>query len=88
MFVKLDLEAVMSVQAMDDLLPKSGFSVYRLIRMAANRALELSDGKPTLIKNPASDKVTSIALQEIAQGKVETKEAVEMRQSQTKKGKK
>jgi DNA-directed RNA polymerase omega subunit len=76
------------VQAMDDLLPKSGYSVYRLIRMAANRALELSDGKPSLIKNPTSDKVTSIALQEIAQGRVETKEGVELRLSKTKKGKK
>ena len=76
------------VQAMEDLLPRSGFSVYRLIRMAANRALEISDGKPSLIKNPTSDKATSIALQEIAQGKVETKEAGEYRQAQTKKGKK
>jgi DNA-directed RNA polymerase omega subunit len=69
----------------EDLLPSSGHSVYRLIRMASNRALEISDGKPQLVKEAASDKATSIALEEIAQGKVETKEVSESRQAKGKK---
>ena len=39
--------------------------------MASNRALELADGKPCLIKKPKSDKVTTRALEEIATGMVE-----------------
>ncbi|MCA9393528.1 MAG: DNA-directed RNA polymerase subunit omega [Candidatus Omnitrophica bacterium] len=61
----------MAHQPIEELLPKSGFSVYRLVRMAAIRALELADGKPPLIKKTSSDKLTSIALEEIYQGKLE-----------------
>ena len=56
--------------SIEELLPKSGMSTYRLVRMASNRALELSDGKPPLIDKPNSDKLTSIALEEIARGKI------------------
>lgn len=61
----------MAHQPIEELLPKSGYSVYRLVRMAAERALELADGKPALIKKSGSDKLTSIALEEIYQGKLE-----------------
>lgn len=56
--------------SLEHLLPRSGMSIYRLVRMAANRALELSEGKPTLIEKPSSDKITTIALEEIAKGKI------------------
>ncbi len=65
----------MAHQPIEELLPKSGYSVYRLVRMAAERALELADGKPPLIKKTASDKLTSIALEEIYQGKLEFADA-------------
>ena len=67
----------MGYTPIEDLLPKSGYSVYRLARMAANRALELSEGKPCLIKNPSTDKFTTTALEEIAEGKVVSKHATE-----------
>ena len=70
----------MSKQHLEDLLTASGGSVYRLVRMASDRALEIADGKPTLIKNPDTDKVTTIALEEIAQGRVETPEGVQLRE--------
>jgi DNA-directed RNA polymerase omega subunit len=54
----------------EDLLPKAGGSIYRLVRMAANRAVEISEGKPRFIDKPSSDKETTIALEEIAKGKV------------------
>jgi len=38
--------------------------------MAANRTVELADGQPSMIKNINAEKLTSIALNEIAQGKV------------------
>lgn len=60
---------------LEDLLPRSGMSIYRLVRMASNRALELSEGKPALIEKPSSDKLTTIALEEIAKGKITIKPA-------------
>ena len=62
----------------EDLLPRSNYSMYALVSMAAARALELSDGKRCLVENP-SEKLTTQALQEIAQGKIETKEAADIR---------
>ena len=54
----------------EELISKSGGNVFRLVRMAAVRALELSLGKPALIDNVSTDKVATIALEEIAQGKI------------------
>ena len=63
----------MAYQPIERLLPRSGNSIYRLVRMAANRALELAEGKPALIKNPSSNKETTVALEEILAGKIEYK---------------
>jgi DNA-directed RNA polymerase omega subunit len=52
------------------LLKYSGGNTFRLIRMAMDRALELSAGRPHLIKNASSEKETTIALEEISQGKI------------------
>lgn len=73
---------------LEELLPRANGSMYKLVRMAAQRALELSDGKPPLIPKPASDKVTTIALEEILRGKVQSKEAVEKMAHQKKSGEK
>lgn len=66
----------MEYHSLEELLPRSGYSIYRLVRMAAMRALEISNGHPCLIKNPVSNKATTMALEEIAQGKVEMKEVI------------
>lgn len=63
----------MEYHSLEELLPRSGHSIYRLVRMAAMRAMEISDGHPCLIKNPVSNKATTMALEEIAQGKIEMK---------------
>ncbi len=60
----------MAIDSIEKLLSHANGSVYRLVRMAARRALELSEGQPPLIKNPTTDKPTTTALEEIAQGKV------------------
>ena len=64
---------------LEDLLPRANNSIYSLVTLAAARALELSDGKRCLIENPSSEKLTTIALEEIYQGKIETKETADMR---------
>lgn len=69
----------MAHQPIEELLPKAGYSVYRLVRMAAIRALELADGKPSLIKKTTSDKLTSIALEEIYQGKIECADGISLK---------
>jgi len=78
----------MSEIPIEDLLPRANYSMYSLVTMAAARALELSDGKRCLIENPSSEKLTTRALEEIAQGKIETKEAADIRiaKEQTQKG--
>jgi DNA-directed RNA polymerase omega subunit len=63
----------------EDLLPKANYSIYSLVTMAAARALELSDGRRCLVDSPSSEKLTTRALEEIAQGKIETKEASDIR---------
>lgn len=55
------------------LLPRAGYSVYKLVSMASIRALELSDGKRCLAENTNTEKFTTMALEEIAQGKIELK---------------
>lgn len=45
-------------------------SIYKLVIIAARRAKELSEGAPKLIETD-SKKVTTIALEEILQGKIQ-----------------
>ena len=52
----------------EELLKRCG-SVYRLVILAAKRAKEIAEGSPPLIET-AHHKVTSVALDEILQGKV------------------
>ncbi len=58
----------MTQVAIEELLQRCG-SVYRLIILAAKRAKEVADGSPPLVVS-SHKKVTSIALDEILQGKV------------------
>lgn len=65
----------MGYQPLEDLLPKSNYSIYKLIRMASMRAMELADGQGKLIEMDAATKTATIALEEIRLGKVVLKEA-------------
>ena len=57
---------------MEELVDKTKGSVFKLCNIAAKRALELSDGAQKLI-DVNFQKVTTIALEEIRQGKVKIK---------------
>ena len=61
----------MSYVALETLLDKSGGSIYKLVILAAKRALEIAEGQPKLVVANASTKPSTIALYEIAAGKVE-----------------
>lgn len=59
--------------SLEKLLDKSKGSVYKLVVLASRRALELAEGNPKLIPLNVAMKPSTIALQEIAQGKVKLK---------------
>ena len=63
----------MAFSPLENLLPKTGNSIYRLVAMASKRAMELADNAPRLIENPTSMKIATIALEEIASEKVTLK---------------
>ena len=54
---------------LEKLLEKSG-SIYKLVILAARRALELNDGSPRLVEADPKKKPAVVALKEIAEGKV------------------
>ena len=67
----------MAYQPLEELLPKSGWSVYKLVRIASKRALEISETGAKLVPAPANAKLTTIALEEIRAAKVVEKETAE-----------
>lgn len=60
----------MGYPPLENLLPKSNHSVYRLVRMSALRATELADGAKPLLPVPPEEKTATIVLEEIHAGKV------------------
>ncbi len=60
----------MAYQPIEKLLPRSNSNIYKLILLAGRRATELADGRPRLIETPSTPKATTIALDEIMEGKV------------------
>ena len=75
----------MSYQPLEKLLPRSGHSIYKLILVAAKRALELADGAPRLIEHPSSGKTATIALDEVMEGKVALKGMLDLPKPKNKK---
>ncbi|MBF0490817.1 MAG: DNA-directed RNA polymerase subunit omega [Candidatus Omnitrophica bacterium] len=78
----------MGYQPLEDLLPRANNSIYRLVRLASKRALELSENAPRLVVAPSEQKLTTLALEEIKQGRVIDKLVVDMEIAAAKKNKK
>jgi DNA-directed RNA polymerase omega subunit len=57
----------------EKLLDKSEGSIYKLVILASKRALEIAEGQPKLVETSASTKPSTVALYEIAKGKVKAK---------------
>ena len=57
----------------EKLLDQSDGSIYKLVNLAAKRALELAEGQPKLVEVNALLKPSTIALCEIAAGKVQSR---------------
>ncbi len=54
----------------ENMLDKSERSIYKLVNLAAKRALEIAEGQPRLVDDKADIKPSTIALHEIAEGRV------------------
>jgi len=63
----------MVYQPLEKLLDKAENSLYKLVILASRRALEIAEGQPKLIESNQDTKPVSIALSEIAEGKVRAK---------------
>ena len=57
--------------SLEKLLDKSEKSIYKLVILASRRALEIAEGQPKLVPADPSTKPSTIALMEIAEGKVQ-----------------
>ncbi len=60
----------MAYQPLEELLPKSNFSIYRLVRIASKRALEIAETGANMVNAPTNQKLATTALDEIRAGKV------------------
>lgn len=60
----------MAYVSTEELLKKTGGSVYKLVIAASRRALELGSGSAKLVEAPPNMKLTSIALKEIQENKI------------------
>ncbi|MFH1413627.1 MAG: DNA-directed RNA polymerase subunit omega [Candidatus Omnitrophota bacterium] len=59
--------------SVESLLDKSNNSLYKLVILASRRALEIAEGQPKLVAGNSATKPSTIALREIAAGKVTAK---------------
>ena len=55
---------------LEKLVDKTNGSVYKLVILASKRALEIAEGQPKLVDIDSSVKPSTIALHEIAEGKI------------------
>jgi DNA-directed RNA polymerase omega subunit len=58
---------------LEKLLDKSDNSIFKLVVLASRRALEIAEGQPKLVNVSAAIKPSTVALFEIAEGKVRYK---------------
>jgi DNA-directed RNA polymerase omega subunit len=65
----------MGYVALEKLLDKSrseknNESVYKLVILVSRRALEIAEGQPRMVSAPLDMKPSTVALQEVAEGKL------------------
>ena len=76
----------MAYLPLEGLLPRAAHSSYKLVRIVANRALEIGEGAEKLVSSSAQEKPATTAMREVIAGKVMTKEAADLLKKSDKKG--
>ena len=66
---------------LEQVLPQVSHNVYHLSVLASRRAQELAAGQPKLVETEPGDRIATIALKEIRDGKVIDKQAIEIREA-------
>jgi len=64
----------MTYISIEELLKKTGGSVYKLVILASRRAYELNKGAVPLVKKEKTSKLSIVALREIQEGKISFEE--------------
>ena len=72
----------MDYQSIEELLPQSNASIYKLVILASRRAIEIAEGMPKLVEGMSSERPATIALEEIRQKKVELKQSCRQEKKQ------
>lgn len=57
--------------SLEKLLDKCEGSIYKLVILASKRALEIAEGKPSMVEGSSQLKPSTVALLELAAGKLE-----------------
>lgn len=60
----------MSYVPLELMLEKTDYSIYKLVTLAAKRAMEIAEGQPKLIEVDKSVKPSTVAMLEIASNKL------------------
>ena len=55
---------------LENMVDKTNGSIYKLVILISKRGLEIAEGQPKLVDMDSSIKPSTIALQEIAEGKI------------------
>jgi DNA-directed RNA polymerase omega subunit len=63
----------MGYEGREKLLGRSLGSIYKLVILASKRALEIAEGQPRLVHDAPGAKPSTVALHEIAEGKIEAR---------------
>lgn len=63
----------MAYVPLEKLLEKTGGSIFKLVVLIARRALDLAEGKPKLVEADPALKPATVAMLEIAAGKIRYK---------------
>jgi len=58
---------------LEKMLDKTEYSVYKLVILASKRALEVAEGQPKMVEADKNTKPSTVALMEIAAGKISYK---------------
>ncbi len=58
---------------LEKMIDKAEGSIYKLVILASKRALELSEGQPALVPHNSAVRPSTIAMEEIAAGKIRAK---------------
>lgn len=77
----------MAYQPLEELLPKASNSIYRLVRLASKRALEISETGANLVAAPSEQKIATTALEEIRKSRVIDKNVADAKETTGRKSK-